>query len=63
MTILAIVNADKEGQIESKMQKSRHLEEIRAARKLEAEKREQARKGKLVGYVLGDMSGTLTDML
>ena len=55
MTILAMVNADKEGLIESKMQKSRHLEEIRAARKLEAENREKARKGKLVGYGLDEM--------
>ncbi|MCJ1393036.1 60S ribosomal subunit assembly/export protein [Xylographa bjoerkii] len=48
MTILAMVNADKEGQIESKMMKSRQMEEIREARKAEAEKREQMRKGKLV---------------
>jgi len=47
MTILAMVNADKEGQIESKMMKSRQMEEIREARKAEAEKREQMRKGKL----------------
>ena len=47
MTILAIVNADKEGQIESKMVKARQLEEIREARRKEAEKREERRKGKL----------------
>jgi len=46
MTILAIVNANKEGQIESKMMKSRHMEEIREARKSEAEKRTAERKGK-----------------
>ena len=50
MTILAIVNADKEGQIESKMMKSRHMEEIREARKAEAERRERERKGKLASW-------------
>ena len=33
MTILAIVNADKEGHIESKMMKARQMEEIREARR------------------------------
>ena len=47
MTILAIVNADKEGQIESKMMKARQMEEIREARKAEAEKRQEMRKSKL----------------
>ena len=47
MTILAIVNADKEGQIESKMMKSRQMEEIREARRNEAEKKMEMRKGKL----------------
>lgn len=48
MTILAIVNADKEGQIESKMMKSRQMEEIREARRREAEARQEQRKSKLV---------------
>lgn len=48
MTILAIVNADKEGQIESKMMKSRQMEEIREARKKEAEARQEQRKSKFV---------------
>ena len=48
MTILAIVNADMEGQIESKMMKSRQMEEIREARKKEAEARHEQRKSKLV---------------
>lgn len=48
MTILAIVNASQEGQIESKMMKSRHLEEIREARRKEAEARQEQRKSKLV---------------
>lgn len=39
MTILALVNAEKEGQIESKMIKARQLEEIREARRKEAELR------------------------
>lgn len=47
MTILAMVNADKEGQIESKMMKARQMEEIREARKAEAEKRQELRKAKL----------------
>lgn len=47
MTILAMVNADKEGQIESKMMKARQMEEIREARKAEAEKRMAVRKEKL----------------
>ena len=48
MTILAIVNAEKEGQIESKMMKSRHMEEIREARKKEAEVRQEKKKSSLV---------------
>jgi 60S ribosomal subunit assembly/export protein LOC1 len=47
MTILAMVNADKEGQIESKMIKARQMEEIREARKVEAEKRQEMKKAKL----------------
>ncbi len=50
MTILAIVNANKEGQIESKMMKSRQMEEIRDARKKEAEERQEQRKSKLVRW-------------
>jgi len=47
MTILAMVNADKEGQIESKMMKARQMEEIREARKVEADKKQEERKKKL----------------
>lgn len=43
MTILAMVNADKEGQIESKMMKARQMEEIREARKVEQEKKYEDR--------------------
>ena len=50
MTILAIVNASKEGQIESKMLKSRHMEEIREARRKETEARQQQKQSKLVCY-------------
>jgi len=53
MTILAIVNANKEGQIESKMMKSRQMEEIREARRKEAEARQEQRKSKLVHGGLG----------
>jgi 60S ribosomal subunit assembly/export protein LOC1 len=48
MTILAMVQAEKEGNIESKMVRARQMEEIREARKAEAEKREAGRKEKLV---------------
>lgn len=48
MTILAIVNASKEGQIESKMMKSRQMEEIREAKRKEAEAKQERRKSKLV---------------
>ncbi len=47
MTILAMVNAEKEGQIESKMMKARQLEEIREAKKAEAEARMKEKKSKL----------------
>ncbi|KAK6072950.1 60S ribosomal subunit assembly/export protein LOC1 [Seiridium cupressi] len=46
-TILALVQADKEGQIESKMIKARQMEEIREARKAETEKKEQEKKARL----------------
>lgn len=46
-TIMSLVQAEKEGQIESKMIKARQLEEIREARKVEAEKKEAERKEKL----------------
>lgn len=48
MTILAIVNADKEGKLESKMMKSRQMEDIREARRKEAEARQEQRRSKLV---------------
>ena len=46
-TILSLVQAEKEGQIESKMMKARQMEEIREARRIEAEAKEQERKSKL----------------
>ncbi|KAJ5092330.1 60S ribosomal subunit assembly/export protein [Penicillium alfredii] len=46
-TILAMVNAEKEGQIESKMMKARQLEEIREAKRKEAEARHAKKKSKL----------------
>lgn len=52
MTILAMVNAEKEGQIESKMMKARQMEEIREAKRKEAEARQQEKKSKLVCTVL-----------
>ncbi|KAG8532130.1 uncharacterized protein KY384_003769 [Bacidia gigantensis] len=47
MTILAMVNADKEGQIESKMMRARQMEEIRESRRKEAEKKEEAKREQL----------------
>ncbi|QIX01663.1 hypothetical protein AMS68_007180 [Peltaster fructicola] len=45
-TILAMVMAEKEGNIESKMMRARQMEEIREAKRVEAEKRaEGKRKG------------------
>jgi 60S ribosomal subunit assembly/export protein LOC1 len=46
-TILAMVQADKEGQIESKMIKARQMEEIREARRVEAEVKDAERKTRL----------------
>lgn len=46
---MAMVQAEKEGQIESKMIKARQMEEIREARKVETEKKEQEKKSKLEG--------------
>ncbi|CAK7211111.1 60S ribosomal subunit assembly/export protein [Sporothrix bragantina] len=46
-TILAMVQAEKDGQIESKIMKSRQMEEIRQARLEEAEKKEEQRQAKL----------------
>lgn len=45
-TILAIVQAEKDGQIESKMIKARQMEEIREARRVEADNKEQEKKEK-----------------
>lgn len=47
MTILKIVEAEAEGHIEGKMVRQRKLEEVREARRVEAEKKEARRKGKL----------------
>ncbi|EZF98321.1 hypothetical protein H113_01852 [Trichophyton rubrum MR1459] len=52
MTILAMVNAEKEGQIESRMIKARQMEEIREARKAEAEARKEKKNAKLVSSLL-----------
>ncbi|OAR02952.1 hypothetical protein LLEC1_07549 [Akanthomyces lecanii] len=46
-TILSIVQAEKNGQIESKMIKARQMEEIREARRVEAEKKEEEKKSRL----------------
>lgn len=46
-TIMSLVQAEKEGQIESKMIKARQMEEIREARKVETEKKDAERQEKL----------------
>jgi 60S ribosomal subunit assembly/export protein LOC1 len=51
ITIMAMVNADKEGQIESKMARLRQLEEIRQARAKEQEARESQKTSKFVSIV------------
>ena len=47
MTILAMVSAEKDGQIESQMIKARQMEEIREARRKEQERKEDIKKEKL----------------
>lgn len=47
MTIMAMVQAEKEGNIESKMMRARQMEELRQARKAEQEAREHSKKKKL----------------
>lgn len=44
---MSIVQAEKEGHIESKVMKARQLEEIREARRIEAEKKEQEKQAVL----------------
>lgn len=46
-TIMAMVQAEKDGEIESKMIKARKMEEIREARKVEAQKKDEERKYRL----------------
>ncbi|KAM0452403.1 hypothetical protein ACHAO4_005614 [Trichoderma viride] len=46
-TILSLVQAEKEGHIESKLIKARQMEEIREARKVEADKKAAERKAML----------------
>ncbi|KAF3062740.1 hypothetical protein N5P37_008839 [Trichoderma harzianum] len=45
-TILSLVQAEKEGHIESKIMKARQMEEIREARKVEADKKAAEKKAK-----------------
>jgi 60S ribosomal subunit assembly/export protein LOC1 len=59
MTILAMVNAEKEGQIESKMIKARQMEEIREAKRKEADARQEHKKAKLVSLQHQPMSSRL----
>lgn len=47
MAILAMVQAEKEGDIESKIMKARQMEEVREAKRAEAEKREGEKRKKL----------------
>jgi 60S ribosomal subunit assembly/export protein LOC1 len=48
-TILAMVTAEKEGQIESKLVRARQLEEVREARRAEMERRKEGKKEELEG--------------
>jgi 60S ribosomal subunit assembly/export protein LOC1 len=45
--ILAMVMAEKEGNIESKLMRARQMEEVREAKRIEAEKRTQSKKESL----------------
>ncbi|KAF2765332.1 hypothetical protein EJ03DRAFT_210704 [Teratosphaeria nubilosa] len=47
--ILAMVMAEKEGNIESKMMRARQLEEVREARRVEAERRAEGKRAGLEG--------------
>ncbi|PNS21493.1 hypothetical protein CAC42_1272 [Sphaceloma murrayae] len=47
MAILSMVQAEKEGDLESKMMRARQLEEVREAKRQEAEKREEMKKKKM----------------
>lgn len=47
MTIMAMVNAKQEGQIESQIMRMRQMEEIREAKRLEAERREEEKRERL----------------
>ena len=58
MTILAIVNASSEGQIESKIMKSRQMEEIREARRKQAELKQEQRMSKLVSSYISSLRQT-----
>lgn len=46
MAIMSVVNAEKEGRLESKIAKSRQLEEIREAKRLAADERSDEKKEK-----------------
>ncbi|RKF76830.1 60S ribosomal subunit assembly/export protein loc1 [Golovinomyces cichoracearum] len=46
MTILSIVTAERNNQVESKMMKARQMEEIREARKAESEKKQEMKAAK-----------------
>lgn len=47
--IMALVMAEKEGDVESKMMRARQMEEVREARRVEMEKRKEGRKADLEG--------------
>lgn len=51
MTIMAMVQAEKEGNIESKMMRARQMEEIREARKAEQMDKKDYKKQKLVSVM------------
>ena len=56
-TILAMVTAEKEGQIESKLVRARQLEEVREARRAEMERRKEGRREELEGVKEGLKKG------
>ncbi|KAF2179109.1 hypothetical protein K469DRAFT_322452 [Zopfia rhizophila CBS 207.26] len=53
MAIMSVVNAEKEGHLESKIMRARQLEEVREAKRREQEARSEEKKAKFVSILRG----------
>lgn len=62
MAIMSVVNAEKDKNVESKIMRARQLEEIREAKRKEAEARSEEKKAKFVSllYILENADRSLT---